>query len=62
MSYEVSLNDYKFIKPAGFKIECDYLEIEASNASYFTPKFIKTPENVKRIKMKQDKIEYVIIE
>jgi hypothetical protein len=62
VSYEVSLNDYKSIKSSGFKIECDFLEIEASNQSYFTPKFKKIPENVKRVKMKQDKIEYVITE
>lgn len=62
VSYEVSLNDYNSVKPAGFKIECDYLEIEASNKSYFTPIFKKIPANVKRVKMKQDKIEYVITE
>lgn len=62
VSYEVSLNDYKSIKPSAFKIECDYLEIESSNASFFTPKFKKTPKNVKRVKMKQDKIEYIITE
>lgn len=62
VSYEVSLKDYNSIKPGGFKIECDYSDIEASNKSYFTAKFKKVPENVKRVKMKQDKIEYVIIE
>jgi len=62
VSFEVSLNDYKSIKPAGFKIECDYLEIESSNKSYFTPKFIRVPEHVKHVKMKQDKIEYIITE
>jgi len=62
VSYEVSLNDYKSIKPSGFKIECDYLESKTSNASYFTPKFMKIPENVKRVKMKQNKIEYIITE
>jgi hypothetical protein len=62
VSYEVSLMDYNSVKPAGFKIECDFLDIEASNKSYFIPKFMKVPENVKRVKMKQDKIEYVITE
>ena len=62
VSYEVSLNHYKSIKPTDFKIECDYLEIESSNKTYFTPKFIRLPENVKRVKMKQDKIEYIITE
>lgn len=62
VSYEVSLNDYKFIKPTDFKIECDYLEIAASNKSFFVPKFKRVPENVKRVKMKQNKIEYIIIE
>lgn len=62
VSYEVSLNDYKFIKPTDFKIECDYLDIEASNKSFFAPKLIRVPENVKRVKMKQDKIEYIITE
>lgn len=62
VSYEVSLSDYKFIKPTDFKIECDYLDIIASNKSFFTPKFKRLPENVKRVKMKQDKIEYIITE
>lgn len=62
VSYEVSLNDYKFIKASDFKIECDYLEIEASDKSYFTPQFKRIPDNIKRVKMKQDKIEYIIIE
>lgn len=62
VSYEVSLNDYKSIKPSAFKIECDYLEIKNSNKSYFTPKLIKQPERIKRVKMKQDKIEYIITE
>ncbi|WP_323787815.1 CdaR family protein [Psychroserpens sp.] len=62
VSYEVSLNDYKSIKPSDFKIECDYLEIEDANKSYFTPMFKKVPTNVKRVKMKQNKIEYIITE
>ncbi|WP_456437636.1 CdaR family protein [Psychroserpens sp.] len=62
VSYEVSLSDYKSIKSTDFKIECDYLEIKASNNSFFTPKFKRVPENVKRVKMKQDKIEYIITE
>ena len=62
VSYEVSLNEYKSIKSTDFKIECDYLEIETSNNSFFTPKFIRVPGNVKRVKMKQDKIEYIITE
>ncbi|WP_431135472.1 CdaR family protein [Psychroserpens mesophilus] len=62
VSYEVSLNHYKSIKPTDFKIECDYSEIKTSNKSYFTPKLKKVPENVKRIKLKQDKIEYIITE
>ncbi|MBR9847735.1 MAG: YbbR-like domain-containing protein, partial [Algicola sp.] len=48
VSYEVSLNDYNSIKPSGFRIECDFSEIEASNTSYFIPKFKRIPENVKR--------------
>ncbi|WCO00506.1 CdaR family protein [Psychroserpens ponticola] len=62
VSYEVSLNEYKSIKTSDFKIECDYLEIKTSNKSYFIPKFVKIPDNVKRVKMKQNKIEYIITE
>ena len=62
VSYEVSLDDYKSVKPSSFKIECDYLEIKESNKSYVIPKFEKVPDNVKRVKMKQDKIEYIITE
>ncbi|MFK7782722.1 YbbR-like domain-containing protein, partial [Psychroserpens sp.] len=62
VSYEVSLDQYKSIKPTDFKIECDFLEIKSSNASYFTPRFKRLPSNVKHVKMKQNKIEYIITE
>lgn len=62
VSFEVSLDDYKSVKPSDFKIECDYLEIKTSNKSYVTPQLEKVPDNVKRVKMKQDKIEYIITE
>lgn len=61
VSYYISLKDYKEIKASDFKIECDYNEVLKSGASFFTPKLINSSDKVKSAKMKQNKVEYIIV-
>ena len=60
VSYDVSLQDYKNIKSKDFKIECDYLDVNKSNQTFFTPHLMSQPKKVKNVKLKQNKIEYII--
>lgn len=61
VSYYLSLNDYKEVKPLDFKIECNYEEVITSGNSFFTPKLVVHSEKVKSSKMKQNKVEYIIV-
>lgn len=62
VSYYVSLNNYKNIKPLDFKVECDFSEIENTNKTFFTPKLIKSPDLVKNARLIQNKVEFIIIQ
>ncbi|MFC4722123.1 CdaR family protein [Geojedonia litorea] len=62
IAYNVSLDNYKNVKPLDFKVECDYLEIEQSNKTYFTPKLVKVSPIVKNVKLKQNKVEFILIQ
>jgi hypothetical protein len=62
VSYYVSLNNYKSIKPTDFKVECDFAEIDNSIKTFFTPKLVKTPELVKNARLKQNKVEFILIQ
>ena len=60
LSYDVSLNDYKQIKPTDFRIECEFQNEMVGVQSFLIPKLVKSPAVVKRVKLKQSKIEYII--
>ena len=62
VSYYVSLNDYKTIKPLDFKVECDFSEIENSNKAFFVPKLVKSPELVKNVRLKQNRVEFILMQ
>ncbi len=62
VSYYVSLNNYKNIKPLDFKVECNFSEIENTNKTFFTPKLVKIPESVKNVRMKQNKVEFILMQ
>ena len=62
VSYYVSLNNYKNIKPLDFKVECDFSQIEDTDKTFFTPKLVKTPELVKNARLKQNKVEFILIQ
>ncbi|MEM5566438.1 CdaR family protein [Psychroserpens sp. AS72] len=60
VSYYVSLNNYKDVKPTDFIIECDYSDVLKSGQSFFKPKLIVNSTQVKSARMKQNKVEYII--
>ncbi|MEY8848704.1 CdaR family protein [Psychroserpens sp. XS_ASV72] len=60
VTYDVSLDNYKSIKPSDFRILCDYQDDRSRQQSFLVPQLVQFPKTVKRIKMKQNKIEYII--
>ncbi len=61
VAYYLSLKDYRSIKASDFKIECNYNDVLKTGASFFTPELIVNSEKVKSAKMKQNKVEYIIV-
>ena len=61
VSYYVSLGNYKKIKALDFKIVCDYAEVKNQERTFFIPHFETKPKLVKSAKIKQNKIEFIII-
>lgn len=59
--YYVSLANYKNIKPADFRIECDYNTILNDQQSFLIPKLTKYPELVKSARLKQNKVEFILM-
>ena len=62
VAYNVSLANYNNIKPLDFKVECDFNEVLGTTNTFFTPKLVKQPSNIKSAKIKQNKIEYILIQ
>jgi YbbR domain-containing protein len=62
VSYYVSLNNYKNVKPLDFKVECDFSEIENTNNTFFIPKLVKSPDLVKNVRLKQNKVEFILMQ
>jgi YbbR domain-containing protein len=62
VSYYVSLENYKNIKTLDFEIICDYAEVKNQDRTFFIPKLVSKPELVKNAKIKQNKVEFIIIE
>ncbi|MFC0604519.1 CdaR family protein [Winogradskyella pulchriflava] len=58
VSYYVDLDNYNKIETSDFRVECDYEAIE-NNQSYFVPKIAAQPEFVKRVGMKQKRIDFI---
>ena len=58
--YYVSLANYKYIKPSDFIIECDYNRVLNSEQTFFTPKLTKYPGQIKSVRLKQNKVEFIL--
>jgi len=58
VSYYVDLDNFKSVKPSDFKVECDFALIEEGQ-SFFIPKVVKKPDFVKRVVLKQKRIDFI---
>lgn len=61
VAYYVSLKNYKSIKASDFKIDCNFVEAKQKNQTFFTPNLTIKSNKVKTARMKQDKVEYIIV-
>jgi hypothetical protein len=62
VSYYVSLENYNKVKALDFIINCDYAEVKDQDRTFFTPRLVTKPSIVKSAKMKQNKVEFIILE
>ena len=62
VAYNISLNNYKLVKPSDFRIECDYRDINNTEKTFLIPKLVKVPELVKSARLKQKKVEFILIQ
>ena len=59
--YRVSIKDYKTVNPMDFRVECDLNTINKDN-SIMISTITKQPKNVKKSRIENNQIQYVIIE
>ena len=58
LSYYVDLDSYGTILASDFAVECDFGELKEDQA-FFVPKIAKQPESIKRINIKQKRIDFI---
>ncbi|MHA7844136.1 MAG: YbbR-like domain-containing protein [Winogradskyella sp.] len=58
LSYYVDLESFNSITSTDFIVECDFSQVN-DNQSYFVPKITKMPEIVKRINIKEKRIDFI---
>ena len=59
--YRVSIKDYKAVNPMDFRVECDLNTINRDN-SVLISSITKKPSNVRKCRIENNQIQYVIIE
>lgn len=62
VAYNVSLNNYKHVRPSDFRVECDYKDINNTQKTFLIPKLVKVPEIVKSARLKQHKVEFILMQ
>ncbi|RXJ50755.1 YbbR-like domain-containing protein [Gelidibacter gilvus] len=60
VAYNVSLNNYKLVRPSDFRVECNYRDIDNTEKSFLIPKLVKVPDIVKSARLKQHKVEFIL--
>jgi len=58
ISYYVDLDNFKSVQASDFKVECDFALLEEGQ-SFFIPKVVKKPDFVKRVVLKQKRIDFI---
>ncbi|MFD2292739.1 CdaR family protein [Mariniflexile gromovii] len=61
VSYYVSLSNFNSISAKDFRVVCDYSKV-VNNQSLLVPELEKFPKSAKNVKIKQQRIEFIIIE
>src|SRR5690606_24961000 len=54
VAYNVSLNNYKQVRPSDFRVECNYKDIDNTEKSFLIHKVVKVLEIVKSARLKQE--------
>ncbi|NNK40385.1 MAG: hypothetical protein HKP45_07020 [Winogradskyella sp.] len=57
--YAVNLDDYNTINSEDFKVECDFNSIASEKQTFMIAEVKTQPDNVKRVRLKQQRIEFV---
>lgn len=58
VTYYVTLEDYKTIDPSNFIVECDFAKVK-ENQTFLIPEVTKQPKSVKRVNIKQKRIDFI---
>lgn len=61
VAYNVSLKNYKQVRPSDFRVECNYRDVNNTEKSFLIPKLVKVPESVKSARLKQHKVEFILM-
>tara|TARA_R110000868_G_scaffold3348_5_gene21766 strand:+ start:278 stop:1240 length:963 start_codon:yes stop_codon:yes gene_type:complete len=61
VSYYVNLSNFNSVKGKDFKVVCDYNKI-GENQSFLIPELVKSPKSIKKSKINQQRIEFIITE
>lgn len=61
VSYYVSLNDFNSVLAKDFTVVCDYTT-SVNDQSLLVPELVAFPKHTKNVKIKQQRIEFIIIE
>lgn len=62
VAYNVSLNNYKLVKSSDFRIECNFKDMDNTGKSFLIPKLTKVPDIVKSARLKQKKVEFILMQ
>lgn len=62
VAYNISLNDYKSVKASDFRIECNYKDVNNTEKTFLIPQLITVPDLVKSARLKQKKVEFILIQ
>lgn len=58
ITYYVDLDNYNAIDASDFSVECDFATVK-NNQSFFVPEIVDKPESVKRVSIKQKRIDFI---
>ena len=62
LSFYVNLVNYDAVDPNDFKVICDYETLKNESQRYLSPKIIQKSALVKSTRLKQNKIEFIILQ